>query len=91
MVVPVLMTSCQVSEKLNNGPVIAHTMMVANARANTHARPTSRDVIWAMSEKSWLRPDLLLLATLFAMGLRDLVLGAANACIVCTPARNRRA
>jgi hypothetical protein len=46
------MTSCHVSEKPKNGPVIAQTMIVTTAR--THARPTSREVIWAISEKSLL-------------------------------------
>src|SRR5262245_32523846 len=52
MVVPVLMTSCHVSEKLKYGSVTAHTTIVATARAKTHARPVSRDVIWAIDEKS---------------------------------------
>jgi hypothetical protein len=51
MVVPVLMTSCQVSEKWNTGPVSPHTRMMAQARTNTQGRPASRDVIWATSEK----------------------------------------
>ena len=34
MVVPVLMTSCQVSENPKTGPVAAHTMMTATAMAN---------------------------------------------------------
>src|SRR5271165_6411408 len=83
MVVPVLMTSCHVSEKSKNGPLTAHTMMVATARANTHARPTSREVALAIREKSRLRgwlpfgPSLafdtaglapFLLAVPFAMG-----------------------
>src|SRR4051794_20010287 len=49
IVVPVLMTSCQVSEKWKNGPVIAHTTTVPSASAKTQARPTSREVAFATS------------------------------------------
>src|SRR5919204_2109513 len=52
MVVPVLITSCQVSEKLKKGPVTAHTTIIPSAKANTHARPASRDVTLASSENS---------------------------------------
>ena len=45
MVVPVLMTSCQVSEKPKSGPVSAHTATANTASAKTHARPTSRAVM----------------------------------------------
>jgi hypothetical protein len=53
MVVPVLITSCQVSEKSNNGPVIAHTTTIPRARAKTHARPASRDVAVASFENGF--------------------------------------
>jgi hypothetical protein len=39
--VPVLITSCHVSEKWNIGPVIAHTTTVPRARAKTQGRLTS--------------------------------------------------
>ena len=39
IVVPVLMISCQVSEKLKIGPVTAQTMIVAAAIRNTIGRP----------------------------------------------------
>jgi hypothetical protein len=52
MVVPVLITSCQVSEKLKNGAVTAHTTIIPSAKANTQARPASRDVTLASSENS---------------------------------------
>src|SRR3981189_3545440 len=52
MVVPVLMTSGQGSENLNNGPLAAQITMVMTASANTQGRPTARAVTWARSEKS---------------------------------------
>ena len=39
MVVPVLMTSCQVSLKPNNGPDTSQTTINPAAMANTHGRP----------------------------------------------------
>ena len=39
MVVPVLMTSCHVSENLKTGPVTPHTTIVARATANAHEPP----------------------------------------------------
>lgn len=39
MVVPVLMTSCQVSEKANNGPVVAQTAITPTATPNAHEPP----------------------------------------------------
>src|SRR4051812_22726851 len=44
MVVPVLMMSCQVSEKWKAGPVIAHTTMIAIAPTNAHGEPTICEV-----------------------------------------------
>jgi hypothetical protein len=41
MVVPVLTTNCQVSEKLNSGPVTAHTMMIAQAAMNVSGCPAA--------------------------------------------------
>ena len=40
MVVPVLITSCQLSENLNIGPVIAQAMMVMTATKNAVGEPT---------------------------------------------------
>src|SRR3954447_5209560 len=54
MVVPVLITSCQVSENPKTGPEIAHTTTVPSARANTQALPTSREATFATSAKSLL-------------------------------------
>ncbi len=56
MVVPVLITSCQVSEKLKNGPVTTHATMIARAKTNTQARPASRDVTVASCENSLVDP-----------------------------------
>ena len=52
MVVPVLITSCQVSEKPKSRPERAQTTIVPKAEAKTQARPTSLEVLWARSEKS---------------------------------------
>ena len=54
MVVPVLITSCHVSEKPNTGPETPHTTTVPSARANTQALPTSREATFATSAKSLL-------------------------------------
>src|SRR5262245_37186242 len=47
MVVPVLITSCQVSEYLKIGPVTAQTMMMRTARMNAQADPTIVEVLCA--------------------------------------------
>src|SRR3954470_13169166 len=39
MVVPVLITSCHVSEKLKIGPVTAQTTMISAASRNAHGDP----------------------------------------------------
>ena len=44
MVVPVLITSCHVSEYLNIGPVTAQTITIAAASINVDARPAAWDV-----------------------------------------------
>jgi hypothetical protein len=41
------------SEKLKNGPVTAHTTIIPSAKANTQARPASRDVTLASSANSF--------------------------------------
>src|SRR3546814_1815860 len=50
IVVPVLTTSCQVSDQWNRGPVIDQIRMTATARAKVCARPVCRDAHWAMPE-----------------------------------------
>src|SRR5258706_749172 len=45
IVVPVLMTNCQVSEKWNNGPVIPHIKMITRATINAHGEPTTTEVL----------------------------------------------
>src|SRR6476619_923155 len=55
MVVPVLMTNCQVSEKPNNGPVIAQTRTTPAARIKVDARPAACDVLLATSPKTRLK------------------------------------
>src|SRR5690349_19247773 len=42
--VPVLITSCHVSEKRKTGPVAHHTTMTATATKNDQAEPTTSDV-----------------------------------------------
>src|SRR5688572_2357339 len=46
MVVPVLMTSCQVSEKWNTGPVTAQMTSTAAAMMKAHGLPTRVDTLW---------------------------------------------
>lgn len=41
MVVPVLMTSCQVAEKLKNGPAIAHKKIHIKAQAKAGVLPAA--------------------------------------------------
>ena len=51
MVVPVLMTSCQVSEKSKSGPVIAQTTITVTARMNAQGDPVASDVALAKDRK----------------------------------------
>lgn len=44
MVVPVFITSCQVSEKPNSGPVIIHTIIIATAKIKAMGEPTVIEV-----------------------------------------------
>jgi hypothetical protein len=52
MVVPVLMTSCQVSLNPNNGPVTAHTTITNVASMNVDGRPAARAVHLAKRENT---------------------------------------
>ena len=47
MVVPVLMTSCQVSEKSKTGPVPAHTATSTTASTNVAGLPAHSEVLLA--------------------------------------------
>src|SRR5262245_128871 len=47
MVVPVLMTSCQVSLYPKNGPVTAHTKITPTATPKAAGRPVAREVVLA--------------------------------------------
>ena len=47
MVVPVFITSCQVSEYWNTGPVAAHTITVRTAIAKTAGFPAAVDIALA--------------------------------------------
>jgi hypothetical protein len=60
MVVPVLMTSCQVSEKPKSGPVTAHTRMTATAARKLTEWPANAEVRVAKSANQ--RPRGLLLS-----------------------------
>src|SRR6478609_8975265 len=62
MVVPVLITSCQVSENPKKGPEIAQTTTVPRARTNTQALPTSREPTFATSANSLLKTPGFLVA-----------------------------
>ena len=60
MVVPVLMTSCHVSEKPNNGPLTAQTTTILAATIKVEARPAAREVLLARSPKNFdIRDDFL--------------------------------
>ena len=50
IVVPVLITSCQVSLNLNSGPVIAHAAITSRARPKLNGRPAKRDAALARRE-----------------------------------------
>lgn len=60
IVVPVLITSCQVSEKSKIGPVIAQTMTMAAAAMNANGEPTISAVLYARLRKiSFIEPLLI--------------------------------
>ena len=50
MVVPVLMTNCHVSLKLNSGPVMIQTTMTPTAMVKTGGLPVKREVALANFE-----------------------------------------
>ena len=52
MVVPVLMTSCHVSEKPNNGPLTAQTRRRCS-EMKVEARPAAKEVLLARSPKNF--------------------------------------
>ena len=52
IVVPVLITSCQVSENLNIGPDSAHTTMRTTETANVSGLPDARAIASAKRENS---------------------------------------
>ena len=51
MVVPVLITSCQVSEKPKSGPVTAQTSTTATAAMKAQDRPAWQEAHWAARAK----------------------------------------
>jgi len=52
MVVPVLITNCHVSLKLNMGPVTAHISTVSKAKKNTSGLPVQYATAFANLEKN---------------------------------------
>jgi hypothetical protein len=52
MVVPVLITSCQVFEKWNRGPVIAQTRMIPNASVKAGTLPVNQVAAEAKRSKT---------------------------------------
>lgn len=54
MVVPVLITSCHVSEKLNNGPLDAQTSTTTTAPKNTVAEPAQLEIFVEIVRKRFL-------------------------------------
>src|SRR3954451_7240964 len=67
IVVPVLMTNCQVSEKPKIGPVIAQTTITSTASINVVARPAASDVLFAASPNN----SAILLGVLRPLVCRD--------------------
>jgi hypothetical protein len=59
MVVPVLMTSCQVSENPKTGPEMAQTMMTPKASMNAHELPVARETALAASPNHFCMSALL--------------------------------
>lgn len=52
MVVPVLMTRCQVSENRNRGPVTAQMTITVQAKIKADERPAACDALFAIDAKS---------------------------------------
>src|SRR6476660_1762768 len=57
MVVPVLITSCHVSENPKSGPLTAHTRTMPAAVMNVDARPAASEVLLASSPKNFEIPE----------------------------------
>ena len=57
MVVPVLMTSCHVSEKRKRGPLIAQATITPAANRKVDARPAASEVRLARSPKNFERRE----------------------------------
>ena len=57
MVVPVLITSCHVSENPKSGPLISHTMTMPAAVMTVEARPAASEVLLASSPKNLEIPE----------------------------------
>jgi hypothetical protein len=53
MVVPVLMTNCQVSENWKSGPLMPHTTTTPAANRKVEARPAASEVWLAKSPKNF--------------------------------------
>jgi hypothetical protein len=53
MVVPVLITSCQVFDQLNTGPDTAQKTMMPSARPKAQGRPAAIATLDAMRSKKW--------------------------------------
>lgn len=53
IVVPVLITSCQVSENLNNGPLTAQINTTMQAAANANGLPAAFDMLCAIRPKDF--------------------------------------
>lgn len=80
MVVPVLITSCQVFEKWNIGPLMAQPSTSNTATTNPYGEPVARLVPWAIFRKRSLiliQPGILC-ATLVALAAARTELHEAN-------------
>ena len=59
MVVDVLITSCQVSENPNNGPLTAHSKTRTQQVTNANGRPVNREMSVANWVKRWVTLPLM--------------------------------
>ena len=74
IVVPVLTTSCQVSEKPNSGPLAAHTKTTQNATRNAAGEPTMPDTLCASLRNSSFKANHLASAR-HVLSWRDAIVG----------------
>lgn len=74
MVVPVLMISCQVSEKPNTGPLAPQMRMTATAITNAVGRPAARAIALEKSPNAFETFDLLSVLAITALPVQHAVM-----------------